>query len=70
MHPNQIGFVKGGHLTNNIHRLITGEDYANTQNHKAIVVSLDEEKAFVRVPFFPFCYITYFSFYKFLYILD
>lgn len=49
MHPNQIGFIKGIHSTNNTRRLVNREDYANTQNRKAIVVSLDEEKAFVRV---------------------
>ena len=49
IHPDQTGFIKGRHSTNNTRRLINLIDHCHINKQKAIVVSLDAEKAFDRV---------------------
>ena len=49
MNPDQTGFIKGRHSTNNTQRLINLIDYYNRQNRDAIIASSDAEKAFDRV---------------------
>ncbi len=61
IHPDQTGFIKGRHSSENTRRLINIVDFynnlPNTNKPPFILVSLDGEKAFDRVEW-PFLFTT------------
>ena len=49
IHYDQTGFIKGRHSNNNVRRLLNLISLTQRNNKKAVVISLDAEKAFDKV---------------------
>lgn len=49
IHPDQTGFIKNRHASDNIRRLFNLIDISQQQQNNVIIVSLDAEKAFDKV---------------------
>ena len=49
IHPDQSGYIKGRHSSNNTRRLFNLMDYSQQQKERTIIITLDAEKAFDRV---------------------
>ena len=49
IHPDQTGFIKGRHASNNTPRLFNLIHYSSLQQQDTIITTLDAEKAFDRV---------------------
>ncbi len=49
IHPDQTGFIKGRHSSNNTSRLFNIMDYSSQHQAQTIIATLDAEKAFDRV---------------------
>lgn len=49
IHPDQTGFIKGRHASNNTRRLYNLMHYSSVQQKDTLIATLDAEKAFDRV---------------------
>ncbi|KAL1246966.1 hypothetical protein QQF64_034287, partial [Cirrhinus molitorella] len=58
INPDQSGFVKSRHGSDNVHRALNAIHYFHTQKKASMILSLDAEKAFDRVEW-PFLFFVF-----------
>ena len=49
IHPDQSGFIKGRHMSENIMKLLSLMEYCQKNNHSCVILTLDFEKAFDKL---------------------